>query len=567
MEASTFTHAIAAYLPPVNPRTKKELDALKWLKPPDWVFTVLKPNALTPHLMGLTQCGLFVLHIAATGGYAKATEGCFDQGLNARMVDAIFAEQFDWRYYIHFGIDAEGLKKPENRWRVPIACTFNERMGVNIQCFNSDFITASAQYVIELTRHVLRENDRPVFDAWLARLLDRLHTVAACPNPTKPMLRGDPGAFAAEVYVNHGAPLPFEVLDLDRELRHEALDDLARSGLRNLKVEGNSRLRDPARVKADHEGFEGKPYDPNTPVAAALFASRKKHAPKAVVHSPIDSTTLFPRAKAVKPLRKTAEPLNDALTVMAGASPDTFQGAYLPILYAVSQDVVDGPFTKLDNDAKANKASFHLPLRSACMLQPLTVTPKQRAVIQKVLGVNAAPWALDESHGADEVVSLWLSPAEVRSLKGAKTGNITLEVDQDGDGLLMMGACDGTFRGALLWALGLTGKAVAKKPFNDGCTMEFKEALEGLDENLAAHLSYFADEEGVVALARRVGGAPPDSLRAVAGAIDARLVLSFELQDPEFHVGVYRVADTVLEAPWAKSDVVVRPVYFPVQPV
>lgn len=574
MDIPRFTHAIAAYLPPVTARSKKELEALTWPKPPDWVFEVHKPTALTPHLLGLTQCGLFLVHIGVTGVYAKATEGCFDQGLNMRMVDAIFAEQFDWRYYIHFGIDAAGLKKPENRWRVPIACTFNERMGVNIQCFNSAFITASAQYVIELTRHVLREEDRPTFDTWLAKLLDRLHTVAGCPKPVKPYYKGDAAAFLEEVAINHGAPLPFEVLDLEREVKLEALDDLARAGLRKLVVIGNSRLRDAARVKEDSdEPFEGTPYDPNTPVAAVLFASRKQHAPKSVKRDPIDPTALFPgakstKAKGSKAKAKGSDPMVAALETMAGKSLDSFKGSYLPMLYAVSQDVVDGGFTTLDKDAKANASSFHLRLLPDGILQPVTMTPKDRVLIQKTLGNKTAPWVQDQSHMNDKVVELWLSPSQVRALKtAAETKHLKLEVDQDGDGTILLGACDGTFRDALLWVLGLTGKKLGKKVFNDGCEMEFKEAFDGIEENLAAHLSYFADEEGVVALSRRIGGKVPHSVQTVAAAIEGKLVLSFELQDPEFHVGVYKVPEARLAADWAKTKSVQRPVYFPVQPV
>ncbi|MEZ4398948.1 MAG: hypothetical protein R3B06_02960 [Kofleriaceae bacterium] len=562
---------MATYLPAITARTPAELAALKWPKPPDWVFNVIKPTPLTPHLQGLTQCALYLIHIAAIGVYAKATEGCFNQTLNRSMVDAIFAEQFDWRYYKRFGMDLDRLKLPEWRWRVSIAYTFNHRMGEGRQMFHSAFITASAQYVVELTRHVLRDSDRPAFDRWLAAILDRLHAVAACPAPTNPKFTGDMATFAAEVFVNHGAPLPLAILDVGRALDPASLEAAACADLRALQRDDNARLVDAAELAAAPD-FAGTPYAPDTPIAVGLFDSRRRLGPTWVERAPIDPAALFPRsppkAKAKRARAGSRDPHAAGLELMAGAPLETFTGTYLPILAAVSQDVVDDPFVELDQPAGGNEVGFRLPLWSAGILQPVVVSPTDRATIQRTLGAAASPWTLDQSHGGDAVVDVWLSPSEVRRLRAdAATKEIELAVDEDGDGMVLLGACDGTFRSALRWALGLSDDPIVDKVPNEGCSLEMKAAFDEVDPALAAHLSYFVDEDGIVALARRLEGGLPHAVATVARALDATLVVAFELQDPAFHVGVYQVRAGCLAEAWAQSAVIRRPIYFPVQPV
>lgn len=252
---------VARHLPEIQP--VKDAAKVIWRGSTEHIGPVAAATPLQGALLNKTCCGLYLLYIGCVGLISKRMEPIMNTNLNRCLTEQIFAYQFDWRYPSTYGITLTDIdENPDKiaaiRRMVPyFFFDFIERTN---GFFVSQAPIADIGFVVNFTRHLCGEENRPTVDGWIRRMIERLDEIAYCPIVVGPVLQDFPTRAEWEdvVKVIHGQPLPIEVLDMSLKVDRERFRDSALAQLRSIDPMVNSLLRPEEELLA--LGFDGVHY-------------------------------------------------------------------------------------------------------------------------------------------------------------------------------------------------------------------------------------------------------------------------------------------------------------------
>lgn len=206
-------------------------------------------HALRVRLAPLSYCAHYLLCIGAIGVADRRLRGVTSPRATRALGEAIFAYQIDWRYPKPFGTSMAALDAEPQR-EVALRRAYAHAFFSLIERTKSYFASSGAQiaaaYMIATTRSLLDTSQRATFDRWLDAVIDRLEPLAPNPTPEASASIYDyPSreAWQAAVDVQHGRPLPLELLDVSKPApRLEAWSALVKASFEPLSPEQNPLL-------------------------------------------------------------------------------------------------------------------------------------------------------------------------------------------------------------------------------------------------------------------------------------------------------------------------------------
>lgn len=254
---------VTSLLPRIEPMGPGELDRLPWNGATAHIGPTADFTPLQNALLDKTNCALYLIYIGCTGFCINRTISVLDQKLSRRLVEQIFCYQFDWRYPKLFGITSTSINDTKDRVsaiRRAIAFYFFGMVERMPGFFLSGRPTADVAFMINLTRHLMGDANRSIFDAWVEAMVVRMGEIAPFADHPSPKLSdySSREEWEATVLRLHGSPLPLDILDTGFEPAGKNLRALAVAEL-NLVEPAENPLLTPVDVLLA-QGFKGTPY-------------------------------------------------------------------------------------------------------------------------------------------------------------------------------------------------------------------------------------------------------------------------------------------------------------------
>jgi hypothetical protein len=254
---------VTPLLPRIEPMGPGELDRLDWKGATAHIGPTADFTPLQKALLDKTNCALYLLYIGCTGFCINRTVSVLEQKLSRRLVEQIFCYQFDWRYPKLFGITSTSINDTGDRVsaiRRAIAFYFFEIVERMPSFFLSGRPTADVGFMVNLTRHLMGNENRPIFDNWVETMIAKMDGIAPFTDHPSPKLAdyASRSEWEATVRKVHGAPLPLDVLDPDFDPGGKDLRALAVAQLNRVDAAANPLLTPGDVLLA--QGFQGTPY-------------------------------------------------------------------------------------------------------------------------------------------------------------------------------------------------------------------------------------------------------------------------------------------------------------------
>lgn len=185
---------------------------------------------------------------------------------------------------------------------------------------------------VSITRAVLGASGKRLFEEWLKELLARLELIASNPRFRVGTI-GDfesPAAYAEQVKINVGAPLPPDLLRMKERLAPEQLGALYAAFLESVQWRDNPLLASPESMR--ERGFQDTPYRIEAKVHVATAAAPS--APGVSVAPSFDDPYPFLAALAKLPEKQRPDAL--AAHLAASGKPAWFGPTELKLEHAFS---------------------------------------------------------------------------------------------------------------------------------------------------------------------------------------------------------------------------------------
>lgn len=254
---------VSHLLPRIEPMEPGDFARLEWKGATAHIGPTADFTPLQQSLLDKTNCALYMIYIGCVGFCINRTAFVLDQKLSRRLVEQIFCYQFDWRYPKLFGITSTSINDTSDRVsaiRRAIAFYFFEIVERMPTFFLSGRPTADVGFMINLTRHLMGSDNRPVFDDWVASMIARMNVIAPFTDHPSPKISDyeSRSEWEATVQKVHGTPLPLEVLDPRFDPAVKKLRSLAIGQLNSVDAAANPLLATPELLR--ERGFKGTPF-------------------------------------------------------------------------------------------------------------------------------------------------------------------------------------------------------------------------------------------------------------------------------------------------------------------